>query len=83
MSNEEIIAHLKTKGDALSLADALRLIAELGGAAMTQFRAIVCLKAAFPELPLNVAMEASTSKHVVGDGGLDDSAINQLFSTSV
>ena len=78
MTNEDIIDQVKAHGDSISLAEALRLIGDLGEAEMTQFRAIVCLKSIFPELPLRIATEASTSQHIIGEGGLTDMEVGQL-----
>ena len=82
MLDQQIVAHLKSHGDTTPLDEALRLIADYSGGAMTQFRAIACLKEAFPHFPLKVLIEASTSKHIVGDGGLTDLEVSQLMTSS-
>ncbi len=46
---------------------------------MTQFRAIACMKAAFPGIPLKVLIEASASRHIIGEGGLADHEVSQLL----
>jgi hypothetical protein len=78
MVDEDIVAKLKSES-MMPLAEALRLIADYGGDEMTQFRAIACLKAAFPSIPLRVLTEASASKHIIGEGGLTDQEVSQLL----
>jgi hypothetical protein len=83
MLDEDIVARLKSHGYATPLVEALRLVADYGGGAMTQFRAIACLKQAFPHFPLGVLIEASTSKHIIGEGGLTDLEVSQLLRPPV
>ena len=82
MLDEEIVSSLKSHGDTTPLVEALRLVAEYGGGAMTQFRAIACLKKAFPHFPLGVLIEASMSVYIVGEGGLTDLEVSRLLKSS-
>ena len=82
MLDKQIVARLKSHGDATPLLEAVRLVAAYGGGAMTQFRAVACLKEAFPHFPLSVLIEASTSRHIVGEAGLDDLEVSQLLKSS-
>jgi hypothetical protein len=48
-------------------------------AGIEQFGFIRIFKEAFPQVPLRVLNEASTSRHLVGLEGLNETAINQLL----
>ncbi|PXA99526.1 hypothetical protein DMC47_02845 [Nostoc sp. 3335mG] len=78
MVDDDIVAKLKSGGKT-PLAEALRLIADYGGGEMTQFRAIACMKAAFPGIPLGLLIEVSASRHIIGEGGLTDHEVSQLL----
>ena len=44
-----------------------------------QFGFIRIFKEVFPQVPLRILKEASTSRHLVGPDGLDETAISQLL----
>jgi hypothetical protein len=44
-----------------------------------QFGFIRIFKEVFPQVPLRILTEASTSRHLVGSDGLDEAAVNQLL----
>jgi len=46
---------------------------------LDQFGFIHIFKEVFPQVPLRVLKEASTSRHLVGPDGLDETAINELL----
>ena len=69
---------LRSKVHVLSADQLIEMLVKRNGP-ITQFDFIKMFKAAFPTVPLRVLKEASASRHVVGEGGVDAARINELL----
>ena len=79
MTDDEITQALRSKAATTSLLGALELLIELQGDDLTQFGMIGHFKIAFPEIPLRILQEASTSRLLVGERGLRDDEFIELL----
>lgn len=59
--------------------DAINRLIELSGGYIDQFEMIKIFKEAFPNIPLRILTEASSSRIIIGDGGVDDDELNRLM----
>ena len=71
MTDGDIVNAMRSEGASLPVAAINRLI-ELNGGQVEQFEMIRIFKEAFPEIPLRILNEASTSRLIVGEDGIDD-----------
>lgn len=76
--SDELVRILRAEAHNLS-ADQLIELAVRHDKTMRQFDFIRIFKEAFPTVPLQIFKEASASRQVVGDEGVDENRINQLL----
>jgi hypothetical protein len=78
MSDEEIIAALRSEKGRLTPVELTELLARLTGDSLSDQLIVFYFKRAFPEIPLNVLMESALWTRV-GRGRLSDEGFNELL----
>jgi hypothetical protein len=78
MSDEEIIAALRSERGRLTPVELAELLARLTGVSLSGRLIVSYFKRAFPEIPLNVLVDSGLWTRV-GSGDLSDESFNELL----
>jgi hypothetical protein len=78
VTDEEIIDALRSKSARISPVELINGLMELDGKRLSQFRMIALFKRAFPQIPLRILNEASTSR-LLNEGGMCDEDLTELL----